>query len=114
MISLHDVARLAKCEGASDKTGEKQQCSAPDARDCQICFLGEMPSGRTEHRFCIRPAADESRESHRFLFIGALAPLDGVAVATYLSINSFTQAEALVAELLHELRLKIILRAVYI
>jgi mycothiol system anti-sigma-R factor len=61
-----------------------------------------------EHRFRVGAPANQARKAHGFIQIRALTPLGGIGVSADLGVDGLAQAEALVAELMDQLGIKII------
>ena len=91
--------------GRESSDGQREHQPSRDRRDRAIRLARENPAALAEYVLCVGPAADELRERDGFVERRALLAAHGLGVALDLREDGVAQAEALVAQLVHELRL---------
>src|SRR5690242_4136215 len=112
-IFARDALRLTQRDRTREQRRQRRNESARRRRNRLVGLRREVPSGRTEHGFGVRPAPKQLGDAYRFLVFGALVLLGCVGEALDLRIHGITQSEALVPQLGHEFRIEVVVGAVH-
>src|ERR1051325_3237610 len=108
-----DAPRPPQGNRPSDERRQHAQEPSRDGVDRLVRCTRDVAPRSAKHGFGVRPAADESRERHRFVVRRALSFSHGVGVAFDLEIDGITEAEPFVAQLIDEFVVEIA-RRIYI